>query len=193
MRWIAFASLLFSTVVQAASLDDLCPGASAQIEAAGFPAGAPATFGTVNVEFTVGSDSLVSDIQVISATHPAFVATATHVVAGLRCAPRDVPIRVAAPIHFSPPAIAVKSICPNYYSVAASIGYPRDAFKKGLKAGEVVIEFTLKPDGQIPEFDVMRSTDESFTKSAVFALSKLECNAFGQDVRVRVPFSFKLE
>lgn len=195
MRWIAFAPLLVSTLAHAATLDDLCPGANARIDAVGFPDGVPLTLesGSATVEFTVGAEPRASDLAVVSATDPAFESPAKTLVSSFTCAAQPAPVRVKLPIEFKRTFIFVKDACSNFQWVTRVIGYPRAAANKGLDHGYVEIEFKLMPDGQINEFHVLRSTDATFTKSAVYALSWLKCTGLGREVRVRVPFEYRLE
>lgn len=91
---------------------------------------------------------------------------------------------VAAPIH-------VGVACPNSQKIRTEIGYPTQARRDGLE-GNVLIEFTVSADGSIKDIDIKNSTDRVFNNVSINAVKQFKCNAQGRDVRVTVPFAFKL-
>lgn len=195
VRWIAIAALLVPTLSHGMTVEELCPGATSKIGSLSFPEAARPELksGSAEVDFTVGVDAQITDVSVSSATDPAFEAPARALVASLTCTAQSTPIRVRLPVDFERALSDPHELCPNFREVAKMISYPRAAFEKGLWEGRVVIEFNLLPDGQIREFYVMSSTDETFAKPAAYALSKLKCKGLAKQVRVRVPFEFKVE
>ena len=56
----------------------------------------------------------------------------------------------------------------------------------------VLIEFTVAADGSIKDIEVKSSTDRVFNNASINAVRQFKCNAQGRDVRVSVPFVFKL-
>ena len=91
---------------------------------------------------------------------------------------------VAAPIH-------VGVACPNSQKIRAGIRYPTRARRDGLE-GNVLIEFTVAADGSIKDIDIKSTTDRVFNDVSINAVKQFKCNAQGRDVRVTVPFAFKL-
>ncbi|MBL8523321.1 MAG: energy transducer TonB, partial [Betaproteobacteria bacterium] len=81
--------------------------------------------------------------------------------------------------------------CPNSQQVRTEIKYPPAARKDGLQ-GEVLIEFTVAANGEIKDIDIKSSSNRAFNSVSVAAVRQFKCNAQARDVRVQVPFSFKL-
>jgi protein TonB len=90
-----------------------------------------------------------------------------------------------------PTQVAVGVACPNSQQLRTEIKYPSQARKDGLE-GEVLIEFTLTAAGEITNIDVKSSSNRVFNNVSVAAVRQFKCNAQGREVRVQVPFSFKL-
>jgi protein TonB len=109
-------------------------------------------------------------------------------------APRPVaaPVVVAPPAPLAPPAVSVKLACPNHVEVRSHLPYPSQAQQMGL-SGDVVIEFTVSAGSQIKDVTVVKSTSPLFNNAAINAVNQLRCIGQGQDVRVRVPFVFRIE
>ena len=108
-----------------------------------------------------------------------------------------------APATFAPPtppapptpatasAPAVGIVCPNSRQFIADIKFPTQARRDGLQ-GEVLIEFTVGANGEIKDVDVKSSSNRVFNSVSINTVRQFKCNAQGRDVRVQVPFSFKL-
>jgi protein TonB len=58
--------------------------------------------------------------------------------------------------------------------------------------GDVLIEFTLSAAGEIKDIEVKSSTNRAFNTASINATRQFKCNAQARDVRVQVPYSFKL-
>ena len=110
------------------------------------------------------------------------------------------PTPVAPPVYAppKPPApvapVAAPSVgtaCPNSQTVRAELKYPPAARKDGLQ-GEVTVEFTVAVNGEIKDIEVKSSTNRVFNSVAINATRQFKCNAQARDVRVSVPYSFKL-
>ncbi len=97
------------------------------------------------------------------------------------------PAVVAAPP--APPSVGVA--CPNSQSVRSEIKYPAAARKDGIQ-GDVLVEFTVAVNGEIKDVDVKSSSNRVFNSVSVNAVRQFKCNGQGREVRVQVPFSFKL-
>ena len=94
-----------------------------------------------------------------------------------------------APVAVAPPSVGVA--CPNSQEIRTNIKYPVQARKDGLQ-GEVLIEMTIAANGEVKDVDVKSSTNRAFNSVAIAASRQFKCNGQGRDVRVQVPYSFKL-
>ncbi len=91
------------------------------------------------------------------------------------------------------PTNVVGTACPNSQKVRTEIQYPKEAIKEGIQ-GDVEIEFTVDGrTGEIKNMQVISSSNRIFDRVSLAAVAKFNCVAQGQDVRVRVPFGFKLQ
>jgi protein TonB len=99
-------------------------------------------------------------------------------------APPAPPAPVAAP-----PSVGVA--CPNSQEIRTNIKYPVQARKDGLQ-GEVLIEMTIAANGEVKDVEVKSSTNRAFNSVSINASRQFKCNGQGRDVRVQVPYSFKL-
>lgn len=97
-----------------------------------------------------------------------------------------------APKPVAPPVVDVAVTCPNHMTVRSQVAYPPQAEQLGL-SGNVVVDFIVAPDGSIKNIAVVRSSHAVFNSAATGAVAKLRCTGQSQDVRVRVPFSFRLD
>ena len=95
----------------------------------------------------------------------------------------------------APPAPAVQSaavVCPNYREALGSVAYPREAALDNIQ-GEVLAEFTLGPTGQIKDIVIKSSSNRIFNKPAIQMIqTRLTCKGQGQDIKLSLPISFKL-
>ena len=99
------------------------------------------------------------------------------------------PAPPAPPVAAAPPSVGVA--CPNSQEIRTNIKYPVQARKDGLQ-GEVLIEMTIAANGEVKDVDVKSSTNRAFNSVAISASKQFKCNGQGRDVRVQVPYSFKL-
>ena len=120
-------------------------------------------------------------IQAPAAPQPT-ISNTTSVVAPVKPPP-------PAPVVHAPPSVGVA--CPNSQKVRAEISYPAQAKRDELE-GNVLIEFTVAADGAIKDIDIKSSSDRVFNNVSINAVKQFKCNAQGRDVRVSVPFVFKL-
>jgi protein TonB len=97
---------------------------------------------------------------------------------------------VEGPAHSAIRSAAV--VCPNYAEIMRSqVQYPREARLENIE-GEVVIEFTVSANGQIRDPAIRSSTNRIFNRPSLAAAQKLQCQGQGQDIRVSMPVSFKM-
>ena len=102
------------------------------------------------------------------------------------------PTPPAPPAPIAPPApVSVGIACPNSQQIRSDIKYPTQARKDGLQ-GEVLIEATVGANGEIKDVEVISSSNRAFNSVSINSVRLFKCNAQGRDVRVQVPFSFKL-
>jgi protein TonB len=105
------------------------------------------------------------------------------------------PVIAPPPPAPAPPTPAVQSaavVCPNYREALSSVAYPREAALENIQ-GEVLAEFTLGANGQIRDIVIKSSTNRVFNKPAIQMIqSRLTCKGQGQDVKLTLPISFKL-
>ncbi len=87
--------------------------------------------------------------------------------------------------------VSVGVACPNSQEIRTTIKYPTQARKDGLQ-GDVEIEFIVGANGEVKDVTVVSSSNRAFNAVSVSATRQFKCNAQGGDVKVRVPFSFKL-
>lgn len=97
-----------------------------------------------------------------------------------------------APVPAAPPVVDIGITCANHVAVRSQVAYPPQAERMGL-SGDVVVDFTVAPDGSIKNVAVTRSSNPVFNAAATAAVAKLKCSGQGQDVRVRLPFAFRLD
>ncbi len=102
------------------------------------------------------------------------------------------PTPPAPPAPIAPPApVSVGIACPNSQQIRADIKYPTQARKDALQ-GEVLIEATVGANGEIKDVEVISSSNRAFNSVSINSVRQFKCNAQGRDVRVQVPFSFKI-
>lgn len=104
------------------------------------------------------------------------------------------PVIAPAPTP-APPTPAVQSaavVCPNYREALSAVAYPREAALDNIQ-GEVLAEFTLGANGQIRDIVIKSSTNRVFNRPAIQMIqTRLVCKGQGQDVKLSLPISFKL-
>jgi len=106
------------------------------------------------------------------------------------------PPPVVAPPPPAPPAPAPVSAavaCSNYRQKMGDAAFPREAARAGLEKGEVLMQFTLGPNGEIKNVKALRASHPIFARAAAQIVSEYTCQGQGQDVIVQVPFSYKLD
>jgi len=95
-----------------------------------------------------------------------------------------------------PPAAAPVSaavVCANYTRVMGDAGFPREAARAGLERGDVVVQFTLGPSGEMKDVKTLSATHQIFARAAMKLVSEYKCQGQGHDVVVQVPFRYKME
>jgi len=87
---------------------------------------------------------------------------------------------------------SVELACPNYAAVRDAVGYPSRARRQGLE-GTVTAEFNLSPSGAVEDLRIASASSDVFEGPVLEAMRQLRCTGQGRQVRVRVPFSFRLK
>lgn len=106
-------------------------------------------------------------------------------------APVAPPAPAAASAPVSPPAAAV--VCPGYQDAIRSSTPPREALQEGI-GGEVLVEFTVAPDGTVRNPIPIRSTNPRLNRWALATvLTKIRCQGQTQPVQLRVPIGLRFE
>lgn len=124
------------------------------------------------------------EVQISSPVQQVVISNPTPVAPPVYAPPKPV---VAAPP--APPSVG--TACPNSQQIRTEIKYPAAARKDGIQ-GDVLVEFTVATNGEIKDVDVKSSSNRVFNSVSVNAVRQFKCNAQARDVRVQVPFSFKL-
>ena len=124
------------------------------------------------------------EVQISSPVQQVVISNPTPVAPPVYAPPKPV---VAAPS--APPSVG--TACPNSQQIRTEIKYPAAARKDGIQ-GDVLVEFTVATNGEIKDVDVKSSSNRVFNSVSVNAVRQFKCNAQARDVRVQVPFSFKL-
>lgn len=106
-----------------------------------------------------------------------------------QAAPMPAPAVAAAPAHTVRTEVGV--VCPNSQQVRQSMQYPREAQRNNI-TGDVLVEFVVDAHGNMQDVQVVKSADPVLDRAAVNAVKQFSCVSQGEDVRVKVPFSFNL-
>ncbi|CAE6729630.1 energy transducer TonB [Paraburkholderia haematera] len=106
-----------------------------------------------------------------------------------QAAPMPAPVVAAAPSHTVHTEVGV--VCPNSQQVRQSMQYPREAQRNNI-TGDVLVEFVVDAHGNMQDVQVVKSADPVLDRAAANAVKQFNCVSQGEDVRVKVPFSFNL-
>jgi protein TonB len=77
-------------------------------------------------------------------------------------------------------------------AIAASLSdsFQQLADNDGINSGNVVVEFSLSADGQISNAHIISASIPELAPLALQGVRNLKCNAQGQPMTLRAPFSF---
>lgn len=106
-------------------------------------------------------------------------------------------VETAVPVQPQMPAapaeaVSAALVCPNHLTVRNQVQYPAKALRMGL-TGQADVEFVVTRSGDIRDIEVVRSTNPVFNAAAAAATAQLRCVGQGRDLRVRIPYTFRLE
>lgn len=91
-----------------------------------------------------------------------------------------------------PVAVAIGVACPNSQKVRSEVAYPKEAQRQEL-TGETLVEFTVDSSGRVSDAVILKSSHRVFDNVSLATVRLFKCVGQGQDVKVQVPFVFKLD
>ncbi|MGE0434675.1 MAG: TonB family protein [Planctomycetota bacterium] len=113
--------------------------------------------------------------------------------APVEIAPAPPPV-IAPPPPVAPPAPVTTSVaCPRYRQQLEEAGFPREAHRARLERGDVTVQFTVGPNGEIKEVKAVRSTHPIFARYAVRTVQDFKCIGQARDTTLEVPIGYKLQ
>lgn len=133
------------------------------------------------------------EIQVAVPPPPAPAITATPTP------PPPAPVPIApvapAPVASAPPAPpappSLLAICPGYKQILLDGGFPREARRAQLDAGEVTVSFTIATTGEVKNVAIAKSTHRAFNRHSIEMVSQFKCIGQAQEVTgVLLPLTF---
>jgi protein TonB len=115
--------------------------------------------------------------------------------------PPPAPVVIAplppAPAAPAPPAApaqpSVGTACPGYEDILRDGGVPREAKRAEIDTGDVMVSFTVGPNGEVKNVAIKSSTHRVFNRHSVALVSQFKCIGQGRDVEMLVPLSFRPE
>ncbi len=101
------------------------------------------------------------------------------------------PAAAAPSAPVSAPAASV--VCPGYQDAIRMSPPPREVMQEGI-GGEVLVEFTVTPNGTVRNPIPISSTNPKLNRWALATvLTKIRCQGQAQAVQLRVPISVRFE
>ncbi len=109
-------------------------------------------------------------------------------------APAPTPSPPAPPPAPPPQKVKVGVACPNVTEVVSDLRgkFERIAQKEGIESAEVTVEFTVDAEGNVKDARVLNSTNRAVNNLALAGVRNLGCNGQGREVKVEVPWAFKI-
>lgn len=98
---------------------------------------------------------------------------------------------VIAPVAPAPPASAPPApvapptaiaSCPGYKQVMIDGGFPREARRAQIDAGEVTVSFTIGTNGEVKNPTIVKSTHRAFNRHSLEMVSQFKCLPQPQEV-----------
>ena len=135
------------------------------------------------------------EVQIATPPPPAPTITAvtpTPPVAPTVITPVAPPVTAPAPAP-APAVVSAAVVCSNYSTAMGDAAFPKDAIRQGIEKGEATVQFVLTAAGEVKNVAVVSASNAIFGRAAVRVVNEFKCKGQGQDVTVRVPFSYKLE
>ncbi|HEY0818981.1 MAG TPA: TonB family protein, partial [Rhizobacter sp.] len=97
------------------------------------------------------------------------------VIAPLPPAPPSAP-----PAAVAPPSVNVS--CPGYKQILQDGGFPREAQRAQIDAGEVTVTFTIAANGDVKNPVIAKSTHRAFNRHSLEMVSQFKCVGQGREV-----------
>ncbi len=96
--------------------------------------------------------------------------------------------------HYTENMYKKKYLAQLYTMVKNNLYYPRKARKRGLQ-GDVIVRFLLKKNGEISRIEVVRSSYQILSRSAVKTLHSLDKKLPKpqEDITIKLPITYSLE
>jgi TonB family protein len=86
----------------------------------------------------------------------------------------------------------IGAACPNATATMSAIPYPAEALRNGI-TGSFIVEFVVGADGSVQRPVVIGKGDPLLADAALAAVKNFKCIGQGREIKVRAPFSFKLQ
>ncbi|MBL0726298.1 energy transducer TonB [Piscinibacter sp. HJYY11] len=111
--------------------------------------------------------------------------------------PAPVPIAPTVPVPApappaappAPPSVAVS--CPGYKELMMDAGFPREATRAQLNAGEVTVSFTIGTRGEVKNVAIVKSTHRAFNRHSLEMVAQFKCIGQAQESTPTVVLSYK--
>src|SRR4051794_28722235 len=111
------------------------------------------------------------EIQIATPPPPQPTITATTPTpppAPVTITPAPPPVVAAPPAPPPPPAVqSAGTICPTYEKAMGDVAFPREAIRQGLEKGEVTIQFTVGPNGEIKDVKSLGASNQIFARNSI--------------------------
>lgn len=104
-----------------------------------------------------------------------------------------VAVAPAPPAPPAPAPVSAAVVCANYATVMGDAAFPKEALRAGIEKGDVLIQFTLGPNGEMKDVRTLRSSHSVFARASMRLVSEYKCQGQGHDVIVQVPFSYSIK
>jgi len=121
--------------------------------------------------------------------------TPTPPPAPVTITPAPPPPVAVAPAPPPPPAVqSAGSICPTYAKAMGEVAFPKEAIRQGLERGEVTVQFTVGPNGEVKDVRAVGASNQIFARNSIRIVeNEFKCVGQGRDVTAKVQFVYKLE
>jgi protein TonB len=86
----------------------------------------------------------------------------------------------APPAPAAPPSVGVS--CPGYKQILQEAGFPREATRAQIDAGEVTVSFTIGVNGEVKNAAILKSTNRAFNRHSLESVSQFKCIGQTQEV-----------
>jgi TonB family protein len=81
-------------------------------------------------------------------------------------------------------------LCSNYRQILSAVPFPGQAVAANVRAGQVILEFGVGPQGRAADVRLVRASHDVFVDTAVQLARRLTCNAPASRLPVRLVVEF---